>query len=169
MFISAQLVELKGLSAQLNLTDKKVEDLEKSHKDLKVAFSAALVQSHEQKFGPVSTRIPLVYVFTNVGNAHDPNTGNFRAPVRGVYQFMMHNLASASALHPVSTLLIKNGQQVLMSYSFQVGPHFVTSSNGASLQLEAGDVVSVELWENSTVFDNMNHHNTFSGHLLFTL
>uniref|UniRef100_A0A4W4ED03 C1q domain-containing protein n=1 Tax=Electrophorus electricus TaxID=8005 RepID=A0A4W4ED03_ELEEL len=159
MFISAQLVELKGLRAQLNLTDKKV------------AFSAALVQSHEQKFGPVSASIPLVYrhVFTNVGNAYDPNTGNFRAPVRGVYQFMMHNLASASAVHPVSTLLMKNGQQVLMSYGFQVGPHFVTSSNGASLQLEAGDVVCVQLWENSTVFDSMNHHNTFSGHLLFTL
>lgn len=42
-------------------------------------------------------------------------------------------------------------------------------SNGVILLLEVGDKVDIYLPPNFRVLDNVNHHSTFSGHLLFQL
>ena len=95
------------------------------------------------------------------------STGFFTAQVRGVYQFSFF-LHGGGAGHGTGAVLVKNGQPVVIAWEHQP-THSVNPSNGASLLLEAGDVVYVKLWQNAWIYDSQNHHSTFSGHLLFTM
>ncbi|XP_075882137.1 caprin-2-like [Nelusetta ayraudi] len=168
--LQAQTAELSSLKARTNVTEIHVEEL-KTDKELKqVAFSASLLASGEGYLGPFNTEIPMVFrhVFTNIGNAYNPNTGFFTAPVRGVYQFDFYVHGHGNPSHPTTAALVKNGNRICISYARQPS-HNVNSSNGVRLLLEVGDVVYLKLRQNSRVFDNENHPTTFSGHLLFTM
>uniref|UniRef100_A0A673AEW7 Cerebellin 10 n=1 Tax=Sphaeramia orbicularis TaxID=375764 RepID=A0A673AEW7_9TELE len=135
-----------------------------------VAFSASLLASGSGTLGPYSTYVPLVfrYVVTNTGNAYNPNTGFFIAPVKGAYHFEFYIGAHGHASHPSGAVLVKNGQHIFIAYEHQPS-HYGSSSNGVTLILEVGDVVFLRQWPNTRIFDNANHHSTFSGHLLFTM
>lgn len=98
--------------------------------------------------------------------------GVFTAPLRGAYhsEWYIGINTDGSAI----TSLVKNDQQVFTArnnldpkYNPEVG--FGSASNGASLLLEAGDVVFVRLWSGHVVHDDENHICTFSGHLLFPM
>ncbi|XP_062376315.1 complement C1q-like protein 2 [Sardina pilchardus] len=154
----------------LNLTVSQVGELRREREERRVSFSAALLASGGGNTGPSSVATPLVYrhIFTNVGNAYNPNTGVFTAPVRGVYNFVLFVLGAGHASIPTGVTLHKNGEHVVIAWSNQPSRYDATS-NGASLLLEVGDVVYVKLWPNSWVHDDHNHHTTFSGHLLFPM
>lgn len=136
-------------------------------------------------------------VITNIGNHYNPNTGilirllifeklafrpqsfylfvlsvcvlgYFTAPVTGVYYFRFTgHVAHSDASMRLG--IFKNGHLILTS-----GDRHTTStdpednaSNGVTLQLEKGDVVSVHLA--GIVWDDQYHRSTFSGFLLFVL
>uniref|UniRef100_A0A8C9XAK0 C1q domain-containing protein n=1 Tax=Sander lucioperca TaxID=283035 RepID=A0A8C9XAK0_SANLU len=132
-----------------------------------VAFSASLVVAGESRIGHFSSETPLTfkYVPTNIGNAYNSTTGQFTAPVRGVYHFEWH--FNGIEFHSAGWL-VKNSEKVFAVYEHQTAG-WMSASNGVTLLLEVGDVVSVRLAANSMVFDNFNHHTTFSGHLLFPM
>ncbi|XP_067247299.1 complement C1q-like protein 4 [Chanodichthys erythropterus] len=149
-----------------NLTLSQVE-LRKENRDRGIAFSAALWESGDGYIGPFTTEITLTYkkVFTNIGNAYNPITGVFTAPLKGAYMFRIsiygHGPESGASIY-------KNGERVVIAYDNQ--PKYdLNSSNGVVLILKVGDVVYVRLWPNSRIFDNGNNHSTFSGYLLFPL
>ncbi|KAM6929649.1 uncharacterized protein PEZ65_008833 isoform 13-T13 [Lycodopsis pacificus] len=162
--------ELSNTTARTDVTENQVEALKRDNEVKQVAFSTSLLASGSGYIGPFNTHTPLVfrYVVTNIGNAYNPNTGFFIAPVRGAYHFEFYILAHGHASHPSAVVLVKNGEHIFMAYEHQ--PSGVGSSaNGATLLLEVGDVVFLHLWENARIFDNENHHSTFSGNLLFTM
>ncbi|KAI4798898.1 hypothetical protein KUCAC02_020416 [Chaenocephalus aceratus] len=135
-----------------------------------VAFSASLLASGKGTIGPFNTQINLVfrYVFSNIGNAYNPITGFFIAPVRGAYHFEFYIGADGHPSHPSVAGLIKNVELVCMAWEHQPSG-YGTSANGATLLLEVGDVVFLRLWGNTRIYDSGDHHSTFSGHLLFTM
>lgn len=95
-------------------------------------------------------------------------SGVFTAPVRGVYYFRMVAYGRGDRSTATGTVLRKNGQNVVIAWISP--PNSDRSmSNGASLQLEVGDKVSVNLWAKAWVYDNEAHYTTFSGHLLFPM
>ncbi|XP_033992043.1 uncharacterized protein LOC117487517 [Trematomus bernacchii] len=168
--LQVQAAELISVKARSNVTENQVEALRRDGEVKQVAFSASLLASGSGTIGPFNTETNLVfrYVFSNIGNAYNPNTGFFFAPVRGAYHFEFYIGAHGHSSLPACAALIKNSETVSRAHEHQTSG-FGKSSNGATLLLEVGDVVFLRLCGNSRIFDNENHHNTFSGHLLFTM
>ncbi|XP_054464629.1 complement C1q-like protein 2 [Anoplopoma fimbria] len=161
---------LRELSASLAEQKVEMRHLQRENEVKQVAFSASLLASGSGTIGPFNAHTPLVFrnVFTNIGNAYNPNTGFFIAPVRGAYHFEFYIGAHGHTSHPSSAVLFKNGEHIVIAYEHQPS-YYGNSANGATLLLEIGDVVFLNLWVNARIFDNENHHSTFSGNLLFTM
>ncbi|CAM4571988.1 unnamed protein product [Leuciscus chuanchicus] len=151
-----------------NLTLGQVEELRKENRDREIAFSAGLIQSGDGYIGPFTSEITLTYrkVFTNIGNAYNPITGVFTAPLKGAYMFRI-SVFSHGPTHAAASIF-KNGERLVLAYAGQP-QNELNSSNGVVLILEVGDVVYVKLWPHTSIYDNDNNHSTFSGFLLFPL
>ncbi|XP_048055133.1 complement C1q-like protein 4 [Megalobrama amblycephala] len=127
-----------------------------------------MMESGSGFIGPFTTEITLTYrnVFTNIGNAYNPITGIFTAPLKGAYMFRVsvygHGPTAATAD------IVKNGKAVVIAHDNRP-QNDLNSSNGVVLILEVGDVVYVTLWSGRRIFDNKSNHSTFSGYLLFPL
>uniref|UniRef100_A0A8C5G1T6 C1q domain-containing protein n=1 Tax=Gouania willdenowi TaxID=441366 RepID=A0A8C5G1T6_GOUWI len=135
-----------------------------------VAFSTSLLASGAGHTGPFNTHTNLIFrhVFENIGNAYNPQTGRFTAPVRGAYHFEFYIYGLGHPSHGSGATLMKNEQLICIAFEHQPS-HASASSNGVTLLLEVGDVVFLRQWVNTWIYDNTSHHTTFSGHLLFTM
>ncbi|KAJ0066578.1 hypothetical protein NL108_015319 [Boleophthalmus pectinirostris] len=70
----------------------------------------------------------------------------------------------------MSAVLYRNGARIeLIAHEQPSGPGSDTASNGAALLLDKGDTLKMVLWHQTHIWDNSNHHSTFSGFLLFPL
>ncbi|XP_048058451.1 heavy metal-binding protein HIP-like isoform X1 [Megalobrama amblycephala] len=164
------LDELKKKNDEIsNLTLSKVEELRKENREREIAFSAGLMQSGSGHVGPFTTEITLTYrkVLTNIGNAYNPVTGIFTAPLKGAYMFRVTIYGHGGTAATVS--IFKNGEQVVVAHDVQAQDR-LNSSNGVVLVLDVGDVVYVRLWPKTRIY-GISHENlnTFSGFLLFPL
>ncbi|XP_053177851.1 complement C1q-like protein 2 [Scomber japonicus] len=159
----AQAAKLEGQKTE-------VDNLKQQIQAKQVAFSASLLASGSGIIGPFNTQTALVFrrVVTNIGNAYNPNTGFFIAPVRGAYHFEFHIGADGHNSHGSGAVLFKNGEHIFIAYEHQSNG-YGSSANGATLLLEVGDVVFLRQYQNTRIHDSQNHHNTFSGHLVFTM
>uniref|UniRef100_UPI0037E94E56 complement C1q-like protein 4 n=1 Tax=Semicossyphus pulcher TaxID=241346 RepID=UPI0037E94E56 len=171
--------ELKTLQASMkqlqaeNLGVK--ERLESTERELramrevpKVAFAVSLGGNGLQKTRSGSKTLIYKEVLTNIGQAYSSDTGVFTAPTRGVYYIRF--TANAPTDFPMSAVLYKNGAEIqLIAHEQPSGEGSDTASNGAALLLEQGDRLSLQLWHDTQIWDNSNHHSTFSGFLLFPM
>ncbi|XP_038126124.1 uncharacterized protein LOC119773268 [Cyprinodon tularosa] len=166
----AQAEELISVKARANNTEDQVEVLSKEGKEKRVAFSASLLASGGGHIGPFNTQRPLVFrnVVANIGNAYNPDTVFFIAPVRGAYHFEFYLHGGGHASHTTGAVLVKNGKPFFTASAHQPS-YSVSPSNGVTLLLEIGDVVLVNQVQNSRIYDDHTHPTTISGHLLFTM
>ncbi|XP_059194899.1 heavy metal-binding protein HIP-like [Centropristis striata] len=164
---AVQAADLMSLETRLTATESKTSDLETENAERKVAFYAALTDGGY--VGPFDSLITLKYskVFTNVGDAYNPSTGFFTAPVRGVYYLQF----TACGVRPghMGVSVYKNDRRIMFNYEVKEegGTEYLT--NSVVLELMAGDEIHLELPEGYSLYDSTSNYNTFSGSLLFTL
>ncbi|XP_040921381.1 heavy metal-binding protein HIP-like [Toxotes jaculatrix] len=166
--VTSHKEELDVSKTELQLTKNKLDEIQKTiaASDMKLAFSAGL--SNSGKIGPFNTETPLIYsrVFTNIGEAYNPTTGIFTAPIKGVYYFRFTAFNNKNG-EWVAVNLYHNGQRILHNSELATGHTFI--ANGLILQLEQGSVVSMRLQQNCGLYDDSSTLNTFSGFLLYPL
>ncbi|XP_074539247.1 complement C1q-like protein 4 [Halichoeres trimaculatus] len=157
--------ENQGLKQRLESTATEL----KAMRDIpKVAFAVSLGGDGLQKTTSGSKTLIFKDVLTNIGQAYNSETGVFTAPTRGVYYIRF--TANAPTDFPMSAVLYKNNADIqLIAHEQESGAGSDTASNGATLLLEQGDRLSMQLWHNTQIWDNSNHHSTFSGFLLFPM
>ncbi|XP_063072307.1 complement C1q-like protein 2 [Engraulis encrasicolus] len=147
-------------------------ELEEQRKREQVAFGASLGPRGGYT-GPFNGVVTLVYsvVFTNAGEAYNPTTGIFTAPMKGVYYFSFSGYNYST--RDMGLLLWKNAVHMVMAHnhgqSWVSGSRWESGSNSITLVLQKGDQVYMRLRASSWVYDNSNHHSNFNGHLLFPL
>ncbi|XP_041721590.1 complement C1q-like protein 2 isoform X2 [Coregonus clupeaformis] len=146
-----------------------VARVEKLESKPKVAFSTSLTVNDEHyHLGPFDNDTTVVYkkVTTNIGEAYNPDTGVFTAPVGGAYYFTFTcNVGNSGK---ANAALLKNGVKMAAVYE-TANPKsgiYHGGANGITLDLVEGDKVCVVLWSGSSIFDN-SRISMFSGHLLF--
>uniref|UniRef100_A0A671TPP0 C1q domain-containing protein n=1 Tax=Sparus aurata TaxID=8175 RepID=A0A671TPP0_SPAAU len=186
---AVQATELVSLESRLTSSESKTSDLEKENADLqtrlsssesridqlerenaekpKVAFYTALTDA--RTLGPYNTDITLKYskVFTNIGNAYNPSTGFFTAPVKGVYNLQITVMGYDAGT--IGVYVFKNNQRIMANWesNTDVIPEYFTKS--LVLELKAGDEIHLVLPSGQSIYDDLNNYSTFSGSLLFTL
>ncbi|XP_034722202.1 complement C1q tumor necrosis factor-related protein 3-like [Etheostoma cragini] len=162
--------EVDKLKAEEVKQKAEVDPLKQQQLVQQVAFSASLTVGGEEHIGPVPSHTPLIYKYvpTNIGNAYNPTTGLFTAPVKGVYHFDWTVGAFGDGSRGSGAWLVKNSEKVALVFENQMDG-FMSGSKGVSLSLLKGDVVFLRLLGNGLVFDDYNCLTTFSGHLLFLL
>ncbi|KAL7390728.1 hypothetical protein ABVT39_026455 [Epinephelus coioides] len=159
---------LSSSESELLLSKSRIDQLERENAERpKVAFYTALTDAGH--VGPYNTDITLKYskVFTNIGNAYNPATGFFTAPVKGVYYLQFSVCSNLTGLMGVQ--LYKNNQRIMYNdeRKEEVGLEYLTKS--VVLELMAGDEIHLILPSDYSLYDDADNHNTFSGSLLFTL
>ncbi|ROI89216.1 Complement C1q-like protein 4 [Anabarilius grahami] len=132
--LTATVTEQKGNIRELR------DEMNKKNEDREIAFSASVMESGSGYIGPFTTEITLTYrnVITNIGNAYNPITGVFTAPLKGAYMFRV----SVYGIGPTAATaaIFKNGKHVVIAHEYQP-QNDLNSSNGVVLILEVGDVV----------------------------
>ncbi|KAL3066262.1 hypothetical protein OYC64_016255 [Pagothenia borchgrevinki] len=162
--VTASEKKSTAFEARMSSSEKEVEELQRENADRpQVAFSAGLTNAGG--VGPFTTDTTLKFskVFTNIGQAYNPTTGIFTAPVRGVYYFRFNAWENRSPLTSVD--LYHNDKRKMQIYDG--GSGYITSSNAMVLQLEKGDVVYIVLPSSYNVYDDLYNRIIFSGFLLF--
>jgi len=182
--VYTELRELRALvvelSAKLGVTQEQLQQQSAAVAELKrenaerpkVAFSAALLPlstSANKDYGLFNTETNLVFgkVLTNAGNAYNPVTGVFTAPVKGVYYFRFTGYGFAS--NDMGLSIFKGNERMMSAYDYKSsGDTSDVISNGVTLLLEAGDVIYMRMWVNTWVrVDYRYDYTSFSGFLLF--
>ncbi|XP_028452159.1 uncharacterized protein LOC114567304 [Perca flavescens] len=193
---AVQATELRSLETRLTATESKTSDLEKENADLqtrlsstetellvsksrieqleresaekpKVAFYTALTDAGY--VGPHNTDTTLKYskVFTNIGNAYNPATGFFTAPVKGVYYLQFTVCGNHTGL--MGVYVFKNNQKIMFNVEWKEETLYKYFTKSVVLELIAGDTIHLVLPSTYSVYDDGDNHSTFSGSLLFPL
>ncbi|XP_036968073.1 complement C1q-like protein 2 [Acanthopagrus latus] len=161
------LRDLGARTEQLGAMETRLENCENQILELrkKVIFSA-VATAGDKAIGPFDEDTTLIYnmVLTNIGNAYNPSTGIFAAPVAGVYYFSIYYHAGGA--REGKLYLYKNGQLMIATTDHKSDSD--TADNGGNavfLQLQQGDRVYVQLPANCHVWGS-DVHTTFNGFLV---
>ncbi|XP_051796473.1 adiponectin-like [Acanthochromis polyacanthus] len=157
-----------ALEARMTSTDNEVLELKTQNAERpKVAFSLGLTDAGG--VGAFNTDITLKFskVFYNFGEAYNPVSGFFTAPVRGAYYFRF-TMWEYRTPYYMGISLYHNDKRVMVNVDKNVD-YVANMSNAVILQLEKGDLVYMILNSGNGLYDNADNLVTFSGFLLFPL
>uniref|UniRef100_A0A8C6TSS0 C1q domain-containing protein n=1 Tax=Neogobius melanostomus TaxID=47308 RepID=A0A8C6TSS0_9GOBI len=114
---------VRDMSAKLAALQTEMKQMRTCNQAGQVAFSASLVTTGAVTMGSFNTHTPVIFrhVVTNIGNAYNPNTGFFIAPVRGAYRFEFYILGPMDGSHASWAFLVKNTSLLLMRVSIEGG------------------------------------------------
>ncbi|XP_039632724.1 uncharacterized protein LOC120543647 isoform X2 [Perca fluviatilis] len=158
--------ENSDLQTRLSSTERELL-VSKSRIDQLERENAALTDAGY--VGPHNTDTTLKYskVFTNIGNAYNPATGFFTAPVKGVYYLQFTVCGNHTGL--MGVFVFKNNQKIMFNVEWKEAKLYKYFTKSVVLELIAGDTIHLVLPSTYSVYDDGDNHSTFSGSLLFPL
>ncbi|XP_031136676.1 complement C1q-like protein 2 isoform X3 [Sander lucioperca] len=159
---------LSSTERELLVSKSRIDQLERENAEKpKVAFYTALTDTGY--VGPHNTDTTLKYskVFTNIGNAYNPATGFFTAPVKGVYYLQFTVCGNHTGL--MGVFVFKNNQKIMFNVEWKEDKLYKYFTKSVVLELIAGDTIHLVLPSTYSVYDDVDNHSTFSGSLLFPL
>ncbi|XP_059182751.1 complement C1q-like protein 3 [Centropristis striata] len=133
----------------------------------KVAFYTSLTNRGHVGFSETDMLLKFNQVYTNIGDAYNPSTGFFTAPVRGVYYFQF-TLCGVMA-ETMGVMVYKNNKKIMRNEEYKRWSGHQYLTNSVVLELMAGDEISLVLPSDFLLYDDGDNNTTFSGSLLFTL
>ncbi len=104
-------------------------------------------------------------LITNIGRDFNKNTGTFTCRVPGVYAFMFSCMKFSGVDGPVCRL--KHNDRVIVGAWVGRDDQYHQTTNGATLNLAAGDQVWIHISHSGTLHSNHHRFVSFSGYLLF--
>ncbi|XP_032389660.1 complement C1q-like protein 2 [Etheostoma spectabile] len=150
---------LSSTERELLVGKSRIDQLERENTAL---TDAGYVGSHN-----TDTTLKYRKVFTNIGNAYDPATGFFTAPVKGVYYIQFTVCGNHTGL--MGVFVFKNNQKIMYNVEWKEDKLYKYFTKSVVLELIAGDTIHLVLPSTHSVFDDGDNHSTFSGSLLFPL
>ncbi|KAK3084378.1 hypothetical protein FSP39_012509, partial [Pinctada imbricata] len=125
-----------------------------------VAFSAYL----ETAIKTTSTNTKVVFgkTRTNIGNAYDPTTGVFTAPIAGVYVFHW-TIMVLSGKHSDINIQVNGKNQVLLYGNAKSYPNWYSPSQSYVADLRKGDTVNLSPGGSGGY---IHAYSTFTGYKL---
>ncbi|XP_034005966.1 cerebellin 11 isoform X1 [Trematomus bernacchii] len=128
-----------------------------------MSYNFTLSTYNHTTYGRIAGLIHKLLFFSSLSFS----TGYFTATVQGVYYFTFTSFCWAGNEDCGSSLFLNENQVVSWYGSDDHNPQ--SGSNSAVLQLQVGDNVSVRVWHNRRISDNVNKYCSFSGFWLFPL
>ncbi len=125
----------------------------------------------DRAFNTANARITFDLEVLNEGGAMDIRSGEFIAPVRGLYHFEFTGVIERSIDGKGVVFFHKNGKAVgaisLVANITQgiPDPRYLLAF-GTSLRLDVNDRVNLWLYEGGRIYDNKYHYTHFSGWLM---
>ncbi|RVE55930.1 hypothetical protein OJAV_G00231020 [Oryzias javanicus] len=163
--VSGQFSADDILLQQLTARVEKLERERKLRERPRVAFSAALIDSRNwTNFGPYAAdeTLKLKKVITNIGEAYNPETGYFTAPVKGVYYFRVTGVVGSTGTLNAG---VKKNRVNLIAIHHKAGTD-ASASNAIVLEMERGDFVFFQMWRHNLSIADQGGITTFTGFLV---
>ena len=91
----------------------------------------------------MNTKVMYDKVLINVGNAFDPQTGEFTCPRGGVYVFTWSTLSDTDIKH-CNVYIYRNGIPSLMAFAYEANGVLEAASNTEIFHLDQGDTVWIQ-------------------------
>ena len=164
------LKENKNLRAELYDLIDKYSNIETELTDLKSSLKSDLVMfsaySNTNELIQEGKVVKFNKFWVNNGDVIDLDTGKFKAPLDGNYEFTFngHSSPGIVAGYGLQIQVMKNNNNILR-FSTGDDEHFENLSNTWTLQLKAGDIIKLSV-RNGALFTSSNHFRTFTGKLL---
>lgn len=134
--------------------------IRRAENEVAVAFSAGLSQ-HLLHVGD-NQHIVFDHVITNVGNAYNPHSGLFIAPVSGIYVFST-SILSYDGRNNWASIVVNN---IPKSHIYMHDDRHAMSSHTLVFELSAGDDVGVQGHAGDAYQGENLPYTIFSGFLL---
>ncbi|KAF1378461.1 hypothetical protein PFLUV_G00190790 [Perca fluviatilis] len=144
---------LSTTERELLVSKSRIDQLERENAEKpKVSFYTALTDAGY--VGPHNTDTTLKYskVFTNIGNAYNPATGFFTAPVKGVYYLQFTVCGNHTGL--MGVFVFKNNQEIMLTDEIMEKASVEHVTNSVVLELISGDTVHLVLPRLYSVYDD---------------
>ena len=115
------------------------------------------------------TDVPFDIVDLNLGNAYDPETGEFTAPVSGIYEISYEVLTGETCYNGYIKCNLNLGS--ISTISSSLGKYLHSGGTSLTLQREAGEKVSIDFigYEGCESLAVGASNNKFSGHLVYMI
>ncbi|VDO85521.1 unnamed protein product [Schistosoma curassoni] len=154
------------LFTDINLTKLQLSRLNNQLQTVqnRIAFFAGLEFNVVEKPLDENPKLIMNKVITNLGNAYNPITGEFIAPINGIYILFL--AISAQGKSRAVVRLMHNEKQIFDVWS-ESSP-WATATNQGILQMYKGDRAWLAI-RDGAYFLHGYMYSTFSGYLLFDI